>query len=176
MTAESLKAKAKLYRPNVVVNWKGEPERGSVYGVGSRKYAGQNPPNGAQIYYSLTKKADKLGLKVLDYAGNTLQTMSNLKTEPGLHMVAWNATRQGGGPGGGGFGGRRVPAGTYRVVLTADGEEQSQPLRVEDDPNLPPGTIIAQPAEDMEDEKDEIEREMKEMKQEAEKRAKRIDY
>ncbi|HEV3024971.1 MAG TPA: hypothetical protein VGX76_21000, partial [Pirellulales bacterium] len=138
MAADALKAKAKLYRPNVVVNWKGEPERGSVYGVGSRKYVGQNPPGGAQIYYSLTKKADKLGLKVLDYAGNTLQTMQNLKTEPGLHMVAWNALRQGGGPGGrGGFGGfRRVPAGTYRVVLTADGEEQSQPLRVEDDPNL----------------------------------------
>jgi photosystem II stability/assembly factor-like uncharacterized protein len=180
MAADALKAKAKLYRPNVVVHWKGEPERGSVYGVGSRKYAGQNPPNGAQIYYSLTKKADKLGLKVLDYAGNTVQTMQNLKTEPGLHLVNWNAIQQTGGPGGGrggrGFGGRRVPAGTYRIVLTVDGEEQSQPLRVEDDPNLPPGTIIAQPAEEDEDGMDEIKREEKEAKEQAERRAKRIDY
>src|SRR5262249_25421057 len=56
MTADALKAKATLYRPNVVTYWKNEPERGSPYGTGSRKYAGQNPLTGAQIYYSLTKK------------------------------------------------------------------------------------------------------------------------
>src|SRR5262249_59195306 len=36
MTSESLKATAKLYRPNVVAYWKSEPERGSVYGLGRR--------------------------------------------------------------------------------------------------------------------------------------------
>jgi S1-C subfamily serine protease/photosystem II stability/assembly factor-like uncharacterized protein len=44
----------------------------------------------------------------------------------------------GGGPGGGGFGrGRIVSSGTYRIVLTVDGKEYSQELKVISDPNLP---------------------------------------
>jgi photosystem II stability/assembly factor-like uncharacterized protein len=168
MTADSLKAKAKLYRPNVVTNWRSEPERASVYGIGSRRFFGQNPPPGAQVYYSLTKKADKVTIKVLDYAGESMQTLSGIRTEPGLHRVAWNMARQGGG--------RRVQAGTYRVVLNVDGEEQSQPLRVEDDPNLPPGIIAAEPSPDADEDMDEIKREEKEMREAAEKRTKRIDY
>ena len=43
-----------------------------------------------------------------------------------------------GGTGGGGFGrGRTVSSGTYRVVLTVDGKEYSQELKVISDPNLP---------------------------------------
>jgi hypothetical protein len=53
-----------------------------------------------------------------------------------------------------------------------DGEEQSQPLRVEEDPSLPPG-VIAADAPDADGDKDEVEREKKEK---VEKRAKRIDY
>jgi hypothetical protein len=47
----------------------------------------------------------------------------------------------GGGGGGGGFGGfgrgRTVSSGTYRVVLTVDGKEYTQELKVISDPNLP---------------------------------------
>lgn len=47
----------------------------------------------------------------------------------------------GGGGGGGGFGGfgrgRTVSSGTYRVVLTVDGKEFTQELKVISDPNLP---------------------------------------
>lgn len=47
------------------------------------------------------------------------------------------AARRGGG-GGGGFGrGRTAASGSYRVVLTVDGKEFSQELRVISDPNLP---------------------------------------
>jgi photosystem II stability/assembly factor-like uncharacterized protein len=143
MTAEALKAKAKLYRPNVVTYWKPEPQRGSAYGIGSRHFVGQNPPSGAQIYYSLTTKANKISLKVLDYAGNTVTTLTDMKAEPGLHRVGWNT---------------RAPAGTYRLVLAVDGQEQSQPLRIEDDPNVP-GPLIAADGEDEEDEEKEMRRE-----------------
>jgi len=42
----------------------------------------------------------------------------------------------GGGPGGGGGRARAVPSGNYRVILTVDGKEYSQELRILSDPNL----------------------------------------
>ena len=50
----------------------------------------------------------------------------------------------GGGPGGGGpggfqgRGGRPVPLGVYRVILTVDGKDLERTLRIEGDPTLPP--------------------------------------
>jgi photosystem II stability/assembly factor-like uncharacterized protein len=174
MTADALKAKAQLYRPNTVVYWAPEPRRGSAYGTGSRVYIGQNPPSGAQIYYSLTKKADKISLRVLDYAGKTIATLPAGKPEPGLHVVGWNLQR-GGGP----FGGGRVPAGTYRVVLAVDGEEQSQPLAVEDDPNVPRNLITAEEKAEIEEENERA-RDAMEEREEKEERderpVKRTDY
>src|SRR5205823_9112449 len=64
VTADVLKANAHLYRPGAAVKWRTEPARGSIYGTGSRKFTGQNPPVGAQLYYSLAKKANKVTLKV----------------------------------------------------------------------------------------------------------------
>jgi photosystem II stability/assembly factor-like uncharacterized protein len=152
MTAEVLKAKAHLYQPNTAVRWRTEPARSSLYGMGSRRFIGQNPPPGAQIYYSLAQKADKISLKVVDYAGKTVQ---ELKTsgERGLNHVSWNLARgQARGTAGGQPQGRPsffpvqpVPPGMYRVVLTVDGQELSQGLKVEADPVVPaaagsPGT------------------------------------
>ena len=62
--------------------------------------------------------------------------------------MTWSTFRQmadqpkkGGGKGGGGFPGfqqqARVPPGTYRVVLTVDGQDYSTTVRVEADPNVP---------------------------------------
>ena len=50
---------------------------------------------------------------------------------------AGGAGAGGGGPGGGFGRGRTVSSGTYRVVLTVDGKEYSQELKVISDPNLP---------------------------------------
>jgi len=170
MTADALKAKAKLYRPNIVVYWKSEPSRGAGSWGGSRHFAGQNPPGGAQVYYSLTKKATKVGVKVVDYAGSTVTTLRDPKTEPGLHLLTWDLGR------GGALGGR-APAGTYRVVLSADGEDQSQPLVIENDPNVLPGTIIAEEKEEAEDDAEEMEREEKGMKAGREEReGRKVDY
>jgi photosystem II stability/assembly factor-like uncharacterized protein len=89
MTAEALKAPVSLYKPNTVVRWRTEPQRGSLYGVGSRLYVGENPPYGAQIYYSLTSKAKKASIKIMDYTGKTVREMT-AKTEPGLHHITWD--------------------------------------------------------------------------------------
>ncbi|HTU93751.1 MAG TPA: hypothetical protein VMF69_26965, partial [Gemmataceae bacterium] len=75
----------------------------------------------------------------------------------GLHRVTWDlgrGARQARGPGGGrGAMQNLAPAGMYRVVLTVDGKEHTQGLRLENDPVLKTPTIIA------EDEEDEEERE-----------------
>jgi photosystem II stability/assembly factor-like uncharacterized protein len=188
MTADALKAPSELYRPNTVVRWRSEPQRGSIYGVGSHLYVGENPAYGAQIYYSLTKKADKVTIKILDYTGKTVREITTipeggknvpLKKESGLHRVTWElvgtSTRsrpQGQGPGGpGGPGGQfarqftpfayvtgpallamlpgrgpqiRAVPGMYRVVLTVDGKEYSQGLRIEADPTLPPPVVAVE--------------------------------
>jgi photosystem II stability/assembly factor-like uncharacterized protein len=177
MNAEGVKAAAKLYEPNTVVRWRAEPSRGNIYGSGAKGFRGEDPPRGAQVVYSLGKKAEKASLKVMDVTGKILRELPNVKTEPGLYVASWDLLIQppgqgqgqgqgqgrgqgqrGGGGGGGGAAaaqgegpvlvavggpGRSALPGTYRVVLTVDGQEFTQPLRVEADPSLPAGTIAA---------------------------------
>jgi hypothetical protein len=151
MKASILKAEATLYRPSTAMRWRREPTRGTPYGSGNHQFVGQNPPSGAQIYYSLTKKAAKVQLKIVDYAGQTVRELP-AKGEAGLHRITWDLVRGGGGPGRGGRGqnpqrGRgqnAAPAGMYRVVLTVDGKEHTQGLRVEYDPLLKSTNIIAE--------------------------------
>ncbi len=138
----TLDEKAFLFKPQPAVRYRSEPQRGSPYGTGSRVYAGQNPPRGAQIYYALKKKPEKISLKVLDYAGRTVREL-RVPSEPGLHQVAWDMTRPSArapaaGAGRRGFGFvEGVETGTYRVMLAVDGKELSQPLKVESDPTMP---------------------------------------
>ena len=102
-------------------------------------------------------------LKIVDVEGKTV-TQLRASGEPGLHRVTWNLApgTDGGGKGGMGkggkgkgqpptgkgteeqppplgvpgfAGGRAAPPGTYRVVLTVDGREFSQVLRLEADPS-----------------------------------------
>jgi len=160
LTRDALKAKAALLKPQPAVRWQPEPGRGTT----SRKFAGQNPPRGAQIYVSLTAKAQKAGLRVLDYDGTPV-FQTTVPTDPGLHRVSWPLVRT--APArpasasadpslsgrvsrlaGGAFR-RTVPAapGTYKVVLTVDGQEFSQPLKVEADPAYPATGPVAEDAE-----------------------------
>jgi hypothetical protein len=141
MTADNLKAKAFLFRPNDVVRWRSEPHRGTIFGAGSRHFVGENPPRGALIYYSLTAPAKKVRLKVQDFAGRTVRELE-AKAEPGWHRVEWNLLMEeqptlleavtGGER-------KKVPAppGMYRVVLTVDDDEYKQGLKVEPDPTTP---------------------------------------
>jgi hypothetical protein len=191
MSTEIAKAKVHLFQPTTAFRWRQEPRKGGT----NRRFVGENPPPGAQIYYSLTKKAEQISLSIVDYAGKTVRELK-ATGDPGLHKIAWNlamtparparagaaagsagtesepgarggrrqrggaagqpgggqgapeqpavgqpgAGQPGGGPpaggqrggfGRGGMGGQAVPPGTYRILLTVDGEQFSQPLRVE---------------------------------------------
>jgi photosystem II stability/assembly factor-like uncharacterized protein len=187
MTADVLKAQVHLFKPLTAVRWQMEPAHGRT----NRRYVGENPPNGAEIYYLLQKKADKIALKVVDFEGKTVRDL--LATgDPGLHRIVWDLVRtpnrpaegrgpnpqgggggrrgvrgagpaggpgtppgapggqagggapgqetpppmQGGGRGRGGRGGPPASPGMYRIVLTVDGQEMTQALRVESDPAI----------------------------------------
>ncbi len=149
MTADTLKDKPTLYKPKTVTRWQTEPSRGRT----NRRFVGQNPPSGAQIYYSLPEKAEKGSLKVLDIDGAVLSQI-NGPSSAGLHRVAWDLTRRSGRPGPGtpprrGEGGRRaVSPGAYRVVLTVNDQELAQSFLVEGDPNVPPRSSANEEDED----------------------------
>src|SRR5207249_8944132 len=127
MTPDVLKAKTTLFKPAAAVRWRTEPPKGEALGGGSRRYFGDNPPPGAQIYYVLSKKADKITLKIVDFTGKVVRELQ-APAEAGLHRVSWDLTRlsvrlfgQGNVP----FGELAAP-GMYRVVLTVNGEELVQ--------------------------------------------------
>jgi hypothetical protein len=149
--------------PTPATRWHQEPEVGSVYGNGSKKFFGQNPPTGAAIYYSLNKKPEKASLRVVDYAGQTVRELA-VEAKPGLHKVVWNLTRPSARPlfaavmgteepeqalrRPGGLFGQPVNPGMYRVVLSVDGKDYTQGLRVEADPNAATNAIAAGDGDD----------------------------
>jgi photosystem II stability/assembly factor-like uncharacterized protein len=151
MKMDTLKAEVTLYRPATAMRWRREPRRGTPYGAGNHRFVGDNPPPGAQLYYSLTKKADKVQLKIVDYAGQTVRELPVKKEQMvvGLHRLTWDLVR---GPG---PNRRRAPnpaaPGMYRMILTVDGKEHTQGLRVEQDPLLKTPSIIADENEDEEE-------------------------
>lgn len=197
--AEHLTSKPALYKPESVVRWRSEPIRGRT----NRRFIGQNPAPGAQIYYSLPQKAEKVALKIVDISGATVREFQP-KNDAGFYRLAWDlratarqtnttntstrsqrstgstneVTRSGGprgssqrsggagsraggsstgegeragsevassgsqrggrsGGAGGRGGGSSVMPGTYRIVLSVDGEEFAQTIRVEPDPLIP---------------------------------------
>jgi S1-C subfamily serine protease/photosystem II stability/assembly factor-like uncharacterized protein len=155
----TLDEKVVLFRPQTAIRWRPEPQRGSPYGNGSRRFAGQNPPRGAGISYALDKKASKLTLKVVDYAGKTLRELK-APADAGFHRVEWNLTRLSVRV----VGRNRQPfsapvdPGVYHLVLTVDGKEFSQALRVEADPTLP-GIVVTEDENAEKQEREEEERE-----------------
>jgi photosystem II stability/assembly factor-like uncharacterized protein len=130
MTPEALAAAAYLYKPTTAVRWQREPRRAG----NNHRFVGQNPADGATLYYSLTKKADKVSLKVVDIDGKTVRELTAAAT-PGLHRVNWNLTRGtgvAGGAGGGGRGGRGGAGGGGGGGAVAppagEGTEEGQPM------------------------------------------------
>ncbi len=171
-TGENLKEKAHLYRPKTVVRWQNEPTRGTT----NRKFVGQNPPSGASIYVNVGAKVEKIGINVYNDQGTKVRDLT-VSRDPGLHRVSWDMLVAAPAPSGdaprssssGGVvsglmsgmmrglaGGRMIaaPPGTYRVVLTVDGKEQSAPLKIERDPAYPATDRMADevPGDEEEDE------------------------
>ena len=115
-----------------------------------------------------------MSLKVLDYAGKTVATLEGGRPSP--VCTGWAGTWRGPAR----SAAAAAPAGTYRVVLSVDGEEQSQPLQVEDDPNVPRVLLSAEEkaerAEEQERYKEEMEKEEHEEQEQGERPIRRIDY
>ncbi|CAN5643322.1 hypothetical protein BH23PLA1_BH23PLA1_21280 [soil metagenome] len=141
-TEEVIAAKAHLYNPLPAVRWLREPGRGGT----NRRFVGRNPSSGAQVYYSIAEGVERVSLKVVDAAGQTLRELRSTRA-PGLHRVAWDLTRTPPGRSGGGavrgrVQGIPVPPGTYGLVLNVDGEEFTRTVRVESDPISPVSEVI----------------------------------
>ena len=148
MKPATLKEKTHLFKPNTTVRWILEPAHGKT----NRRFVGENPPSSPQIFYSVTGEGGKATFKVLDIEGQTLSTWT-AAAKPGLNLTTWDMTRpieqqkeevdkkgikvkKGGGAGGP----RRFASpGEYRVVMTLDGVDHTTTLRLENDPNAPPG-------------------------------------
>jgi photosystem II stability/assembly factor-like uncharacterized protein len=150
MKSETVKAKAHLYKPNTTVRWILEPAHGRT----NRRFVGENPPTTPQIYYSLTEAAAKVSFKVLDIEGKTLKEWAGA-TKIGLNKTTWDMTRPadetkneeekkvGKGKKGGQQNRRFATPGEYRIVMNVDGVESASTLRLEGDPNAPPGRRLA---------------------------------
>ncbi|MGD8451973.1 MAG: PDZ domain-containing protein [Phycisphaerae bacterium] len=131
MTPDVVRQPAFLYEPNHAIYWREDLPRGAGT---ARYFYGENPPAGAQVYYSLTEKPDRIHLKITDLAGEVLCELP-APAEPGLHCVPWDLRRA---PAEGERGpGPLVPAGPYRVELTVGDEVLTQTLEVETDPVYP---------------------------------------
>jgi photosystem II stability/assembly factor-like uncharacterized protein len=175
-TLEVFKENVHLYRPSPVVRWRAEPARGGT----NRRFVAQNPPRGASIYLNISEKPDRIALKVVDDMGITAREIPVPK-EPGLHRLGWDLLRpitppndppappSSGVVGGLLSGFRRgiganqriglTPPGTYRVVLTVNGKEQTAPLKVEADPAYPPVDGVAEDVQvEAEDREESMER------------------
>ena len=157
---EKVASESELFKPATAFYWRSAPRRGS----GTRRYVGDNPPSGAQIYYSLAQPADAITIKVTDLAGKTIRELES-SSEAGLHRISWDLRRTPaprrpggnprfragfgrGGPGQaargrgprGRFGrnrGRLVESGKYLVAMEVDGRTLTQTLTVETDPEYP---------------------------------------
>jgi hypothetical protein len=135
MIVEAREAEAHLYEPNTAIHWRLLPGRG---GHGIRSYAGENPPDGVRLFYSLKEQPRRISLKVKDLYGETVREFEP-ENSPGLHKVSWNLRRE---PEQDARGrrprrGRLVPAGRYLVELTVGKQILRQELRVETDPEYP---------------------------------------
>jgi hypothetical protein len=183
--ADTLEAAAHLYTPQPATKWRSEPEIGSMYGNGSKKYYGQNPPAGTNIYLSFAKKPEKASLKVYDVAGQLVRELS-IKSEVGFQRVNWNLTKASAQPiigairgnvdpeqimrRPGGFFGQAVQPGQYRLVLAVDGKEYVQTLSVEADPVTGNRQIVASGGDDDDKDGDDEEEHEKEREREMMKR------
>jgi S1-C subfamily serine protease/photosystem II stability/assembly factor-like uncharacterized protein len=153
MKSAVLKADVTLFTPSTAIRWRQGVGGESPYSVTDRKFVGQNPTRGATFEYLLTKPAKSVSLKVLDANGRVLRNFDRPKTESGWHKVTWDlsstagaGTRQGGGRPVAGA----VPAGVYKLLLTVDGAEYTQPLTVELDPNAPKDVLVIEGWEEAE--------------------------
>ena len=144
---------AHLFKPVDVIRWR-------YHSAAREKNAGENPPQGAIVYFSLRDKPKgDVTLEVLDAQGRLVRTLSSkaaepwgaaedeeapkaaFKAEPGLQRAVWNLRWEGatliknakidyGDP----TEGPLVVPGTYTLRLSADGWQETTTVTVKPDP------------------------------------------
>ncbi|TDQ32982.1 WD40/YVTN/BNR-like repeat-containing protein [Zeaxanthinibacter enoshimensis] len=112
------------------------------------QFVGRNSTKDAQIKYYLKKRHTfgKMGMEIQDMAGNTITELGPGKSK-GINIVNWSYTRnipkvaKGKTLSFDGFTAPRVPAGTYKAVITKGKETYEQPfeLKYDEDSSLTPG-------------------------------------
>jgi hypothetical protein len=145
---------ATLFRPRTAHYWQSTASRGGDL----RRFVGENPPDGAQIYYLLKRGADDISLRIMTPEGRLVRQLE-ADGSAGLHRVEWDLRRerprdrgQAARGGRGGFRGRfgpRVEPGTYHVVLQIGEEEYRQPVSVEGDPEFPEAVLWGEAYDEM---------------------------
>ena len=155
-----------FYPPHDVVRWRRQPSRGRT----NRRYVAENPPSGAQFWYSLADAAESVEIRISDVQGEIVNVIRGGK-DTGLNVARWNLSRaarprqaQGGRPqiargqsaqrpASGVRGNRRgsiIGNGSYKATLVVDDEEvASHVISLKSDPELPAGAVSDQQYETM---------------------------
>jgi len=157
MTAEVANEDAHLFKPDTALRFRG----GGGFRLPGGFAAGENPPSGAVIDYTLkTAPKDAITLQILDSKGKMIRKFSSknehgesrslfgggggemLPAKAGMNRFEWDLryeapTRVPGTVSWGGFehGPLAVP-GDYQVKLTVAGHDYTAPLHVEEDPRV----------------------------------------
>ena len=149
ISRETLAATSHLFQPRAAVIWRPQPERGDARG-----FVGQNPPDGAQIVYSLANEVEaaSISLRIETLDGKELHSVEKPPAAAGLHVVEWNLRRKPDNPRA--RSGPRVEPGLYRVRLTIGETVHVRDLQVTGDPGWASNAWI-----DAENEADELEAE-----------------
>ena len=139
MTKDVMAKDVHFYKPVSAVIWRS----GMGTGDTARRFAGENPADGAQLAYHLKKKAKSIKLEILDGGGSSIVTLDT-SADKGFHRVSWNLRGKVAIPAGASEraiqyyrrrGGSRVGLGVYTARLTVDGEEMLQSIKVDIDPD-----------------------------------------
>jgi hypothetical protein len=107
----------------------------SFRSLGSKNYAGPNPPYGSGIYYYLKNGVKNTPtLSITNSDGATVREWKPGKDDgkAGLHRIQWNLLpAKQGGKKGGGFDFRPMPAGEYTATLRIGERTLSKKIRVD---------------------------------------------
>ncbi|MFT7671591.1 MAG: hypothetical protein ACI8X5_004312, partial [Planctomycetota bacterium] len=157
LTQETVSAEASLLAPAQVTRWRRMVTRASS---GTRRFVGENPPEGAQIWYMLGSRAKSVSLSLLGTGGETLHAFEDLEKKSGLHKIDWNLRLSGGAPEEGQRRRRasRLGEGTYQLLLEVNGRSYRQEFVVVGDPDYPdirPGREGEEEEEEEDDEEEE---------------------
>jgi hypothetical protein len=135
LKSENIGKEIAFFDPLDVTRWRNDSGRGGT----NRSFVGQNPSQGAKLWYALPKKSEKVVVRIENIDGELISEL-NAKVEPGLHLLTWDLTQtnrdaaRGPGGGSGGGGGTRPAGRAPRERTERSGDESS------DRPNPNPST------------------------------------